>query len=115
MIKKILIAIIVVAVLVFVFKPITYPLPANPTYYWGNGCPHCKIVADFLSSWDKKDTVKIDKKEIWSSAANTKEMQARYTSCNIPQSQMGVPLLFTPEGNCYSGDQLIIDYLKNIK
>ena len=115
MIKKILIAIVVVAVLVFVFKPITYPLPANPTYYWGNGCSHCKIVADFLSSWDKKDTVKINKKEIWSNAANTKEMQARYTSCNIPQSQMGVPFLFTPEGKCYSGDQLIIDYLKNIK
>ncbi len=92
-----------------------YPLPTNLTYYWGNGCPHCKIVADFLSSWDKKDTVKIDKKEIWSNAANTKEMQARYTSCNIPQSQMGVPFLFTPEGKCYSGDQLIIDYLKNIK
>ena len=96
-------------------KPITYPLPANPTYYWGNGCPHCKIVSDFLSAWSKKDTVKIDKKEVWGSAANAKELKARYKYCKVPQSQMGVPLLFTPEGKCYSGDQPIINYFKSLK
>lgn len=92
-----------------------YPLPTVPTYYWGDGCPHCKVVADFMSSWSKKDTIKIDKKEVWNNAANAREMQARYTFCNIPPSQMGVPLLFTPEGKCYSGDQPIIDYLKNLQ
>lgn len=92
-----------------------YPLPADLTYYWGNGCPHCKIVADFLSTWDKKDTVKVDKKEVWSSVANANELKARYKYCKVPQSQMGVPLLFTPDGKCYSGDTEIINYLKNIE
>lgn len=96
-------------------KPTTYPLPANLTYYWGDGCPHCKIVEDFISTWDKKDTVKIDKKEVWNNVANAKELKERYEYCKVPQSQMGVPLLFTPDGKCYSGDQPIIDYLKNIK
>lgn len=92
----------------------SYPLPTVLIYYWGDGCPHCKIVADFMSSWDKKDTVKMDKKEVWNNASNAKEMQARYTYCGVPQSQMGVPLLFTPDGKCYSGDTPIIDYLKSL-
>lgn len=96
-------------------KPIVYPLPADLTYYWGDGCPHCKIVSDFLSTWDKKDTVKIHKKEVWNDAANAKELKARYEYCKVPQSEMGVPLLFTPDGKCYSGDQPIIDYFKSLK
>ncbi len=92
-----------------------YPLPENLTYYWGDGCPHCKIVSDFLSAWDKKDTVKIDKKEVWNNTAYAKELKARYEYCKVPQSEMGVPLLFTPEGQCFSGDTPIIDYLKNLK
>lgn len=115
MIKKILIAIVIVTTLILFFKPTTYPLPTNLTYYWGDGCPHCKIVEDFISTWDKKDTAKLDKKEVWNNAANAKELKARYTYCKVPQSEMGVPLLFTPDGKCYSGDQPIIDYLKNIK
>jgi len=92
-----------------------YPLPTDLTYYWGDGCPHCKIVDEFVLTWDKKDTVKIDKKEVWNNVANAKELKARYEYCKVPQSEMGVPLLFTPDGKCYSGDVPIIDYYKNIK
>ena len=38
-----------------------YPLPTELTYYWGNGCPHCENVEDFLSTWSKKDSIKMDK------------------------------------------------------
>ncbi|MDP3994510.1 MAG: hypothetical protein Q8P91_01610 [bacterium] len=96
-------------------ESLTYPLPVDLTYYWGDGCPHCEVVADFLSTWEKKDVVTIDKKEVWNNAANAKELKARYESCGVPQSQMGVPLLFTPEGKCYTGDQPIIDFFKNIQ
>jgi len=94
--------------------PKSYPLPQNPQYFWGNGCLHCKVVEDFLTSWDKKDKVVIDKKEVWANAANAKELEARYESCKITNpNEMGVPLLFTPDGKCYSGDTEIINYLKN--
>lgn len=124
--KKSIIAVAFVTIIIFVLgifliskgsssKPITYPLPANLTFYWGNGCSHCKNVENFLSTWEKKDTVKVDKKEVWSSVANANELKARYKYCKVPQSQMGVPLLFTPDGKCYSGDTEIINYLKNIE
>jgi len=91
------------------------PLPASYEYFWSEGCPHCKNVADFMNSWGKKDQVKIDKLEIWSSPKNAALMEARYKYCKITdRTEMGVPLLFTPEGKCFSGDTPIIDYLKGL-
>lgn len=94
----------------------SYPTPTNLTYYWGNGCPHCAKVEEFLKTWEKKDQVKIDKKEVWYNKVNAKELQARYQTCGIANpNEMGVPLLFTPEGKCFSGDTPIIDYFKSLK
>lgn len=98
------------------------PLPLNLEYFWGENCPHCKNVADFLNSWekslpaDRRDQVKIDKYEVWNNPKNATLMEARYQYCKITdQTKMGVPLVFTPEGKCVSGDQLIIDYLKGLQ
>lgn len=96
-------------------SPASYPLPQNLEYFWGNGCPHCANVEEFLSSWDKKDKVAIEKKEVWNNATNARELEARYEYCKTTNpSQMGVPLLFTPTGKCYSGDVDIINYLKSL-
>lgn len=118
---SIIIAAVIILIILIGLKATTYPLPSNLEYYWGNGCPHCKKVEEFLSSWDppigeagKKN--KIDKKEVWNNEANAQELKARYEYCKITNpSEMGIPLLFTPEGKCYSGDTPIIDYLKNLK
>ena len=91
------------------------PLTANLEYYWGDGCPHCQNVADFLATWDKKDKVTINKYEVWSNSQNAAALKKRYEYCQTPAAEMGVPLLFTPEGKCYSGDVKIINYLKNIE
>ena len=83
-------------------------------YYWGNGCPHCKVVAEFFDTWTGRDKVQVDKKEVWNDQANYKKMQKRAEACQIPKDQLGVPLLYTPEGKCYVGDQPIIDFFKNL-
>jgi hypothetical protein len=114
----ILITVFIVAGGVFLISrnssPKGYPLPTSLEYYWGNGCPHCQNVEDFMSSWNKKDAVKIEKMEVWGNRTNVARMQARYEYCRIPSTEMGVPLLFTPEGKCYSGDIPIINYLKSL-
>lgn len=86
--------------------------PSHLEYYWGNGCPHCKNVADFLDSWDRKDEVEIEKFETWYVAQNAQKLKKVAEYCSIPANQVGVPLLFTPSGDCITGDQPIIDYLK---
>lgn len=110
------ILIIVGGILIFSKGPKTnpQPLPSNLEYFWGDGCPHCKNVEDFMNTWNKKESVKIDKFEVWNSPENAAILKARYEYCKIPVSEMGVPLLFTPEGKCYSGDTPIIDYLKTL-
>lgn len=95
------------------------PLPPNLEYFWGGGCPHCANVEEFLKTWDPPvgeagKKVKIDKFEVWSNPKNAALMEARYNYCRTPRAEMGVPLLFTPEGKCFSGDTPIIQFLKEL-
>lgn len=84
-------------------------------YFWGNGCPHCKVVQDFLDTWDKKDTIKLTKYEVWYDKANAKIMEARYNNCSEkPQGQMAVPFMVTPDGKCLVGDEPIINLFKSL-
>lgn len=92
------------------------PLPSDYEYFWGNGCPHCANVSAFLDTWSEKDKIKIDKKEVWNNPTNAALMQERFSYCKvIDKTQMGVPLLFTPDGKCLVGDTPVIDYFKNLK
>ncbi|HLD92271.1 MAG TPA: hypothetical protein VI795_02645 [Patescibacteria group bacterium] len=98
-------------------KPVDVPQrEANVyEYYWGNGCPHCKVVEDFINSWDKKNTIKLTKYEVWYDKVNAKIMEDRYNSCTEkPQDQMAVPFLITPDGKCLVGDGPIIDLFKSL-
>lgn len=83
-------------------------------YFWGNTCPHCKIVADFLENWALKDKIKIDKKEVYDNKNNASLLVEKAIVCKISQDQIAVPFLFTPTGKCIVGDQPIIEYLKKI-
>lgn len=90
-------------------------LPSNYEYFWGNGCPHCANVASFFERWSGKDKVNVEKKEVWENPANAALMQERYSYCKVTdRSQMGVPLLFTPDGKCLVGDVPIIDHFKSL-
>lgn len=85
-------------------------------YFWGNGCPHCAIVAEFYDKWEKKDSIKINKYEVWYDKNNAKIMEDRFSKCNPvpPKSQMAVPFLVTPDGKCLVGDTPIIDIYKSL-
>lgn len=67
-----------------------------------------------MDTWEGKDKILLDKKEV-SDPANAALFEKKATECNIPPAEMGVPLLVTPQGKCYSGDQPIIDYFKSLK
>lgn len=92
----------------------TFP-PTQIEYYWLTTCPHCKNVADFISTWDKKDQVTIEKMEVASNKQYAAQLLERGKTCGIAQQELGsVPLMVTPEGQCYLGDTPIIDYLKSL-
>jgi glutaredoxin len=90
------------------------PLPSSYEYFWGEGCPHCANVEEFLSNWENKDKVSIDKKEVWKDRQNAALMRERAEYCNLPLDSLGVPFLFTPEGRCIGGDEAIIEHFKGL-
>ncbi len=85
-------------------------------YYWGNGCPHCAVVQEFFDKWEKKDSIKLKKYEVWYDKSNAKIMEDRFNKCNPvpPKSQMAVPFLVTPDGKCLVGDSPIVEYYKSL-
>ncbi len=90
-------------------------LPDSYEYYWGEGCPHCANVEDFLSAWENRDRVQIDKKEVYKDQGNIDLFKSRAEYCNLPNNQVGVPFLFTPEGECVVGDTPIINLFEQIQ
>ena len=115
----ILVTVLVVGGGVFFFSrdsgsPKVSPL-SGYEYFWGNGCPHCENVEKFFESWEGKNKVQIEKREVWYSPGNAKAMAARAESCNIPKSELAVPFLVTPDAKCILGDEPIIQHFKELK
>ncbi|OGM20220.1 hypothetical protein A2714_02390 [Candidatus Woesebacteria bacterium RIFCSPHIGHO2_01_FULL_38_9] len=89
-------------------------------YYWSETCPHCANVAEFLENWEKDlpaqaGKLQMEKFEVSKSVENQQKFIARGTFCKIPRSELGVPLLVTPEGECFIGDVPVIDYFKSLE
>ncbi len=108
------VAVLVIAGFIFWgFKqPSKVIAPTNETiYYYGEDCPHCKIVAQFIEENGIAQKVNFTKKEVWSSKVNASELQARAKECRVDSKNIGVPFLYA-QGKCYIGDQEIIDFFK---
>lgn len=97
-----------------VASPSAQDIAGTFEYFWGNTCPHCKNVADFLETWALKDKIKITKMEVYENKDNAKIIVERAVVCKIPKDQIPVPFLVTPSGKCLLGDQPIIEYFKKI-
>ncbi|MDO8566446.1 MAG: hypothetical protein Q7S04_04690 [Candidatus Moranbacteria bacterium] len=81
-------------------------------YYWGDGCPHCKIVSDFLEANDIASKVSFEKKEVWSNKTNASEMGRRAKACGVKPEGMGVPFVYGGDGKCYIGEVDAVNFFK---
>jgi thiol-disulfide isomerase/thioredoxin len=99
-------------------KPVNIPTRDQTVYeyFWGNGCPHCAAVQEFFDSWDKIDSVKIIKREVWYDKNNSSIMQDRFNKCDPKpaSAQMSVPFMVTPDGKCLTGSTPIINLFKSL-
>lgn len=77
--------------------------PAAIVYYYGEGCPHCKVINEFLTENNIAEKVSFEKKEVWSNKANASEMSRRAKTCDIKPEGMGVPFVYA-EGQCFIGE-----------
>ena len=86
--------------------------PSVIVYYYGEGCPHCKVVNDFLVANNIAEKMTFEKKEVWSDKTNAKEMERRAKACNIKPEGMGVPFVYGGDGKCYIGEPEVTGFFK---
>lgn len=87
--------------------------PNAIVYYYGEGCPHCKVVSDFLEANPQVvEKVSFEKKEVWSNKDNAAELERRAKACDVKPEGMGVPFLYGGDGKCYIGEPEVIGFFK---
>jgi len=97
---------------VFVPKPITVNVPDGIILFYGDGCPHCKIVDDFITENKIEDKVKFTRLEVWYDKSNQAILGQIAQKCNIETNQVGVPFLYDGLKKCYVGDVDVINFFK---
>jgi glutaredoxin len=121
MIKKITPILLIIIVVFTFFKITSKPQeavddsPAKIILFWGEGCPHCKNVEQYLIDNKIDDKLTISRKEVYSNKQNQILMSQKADRCpEIDQSAgMGVPMAyFVDEDKCYLGDTPIIEAIE---
>jgi glutaredoxin len=87
-------------------------IPDGIILFYGEDCPHCKIVDDFVNENKIKDKIQFSHLEVWYNKDNQNILTQVVIKCGISANQVGVPFLWDGE-KCYIGDVDIINFFKN--
>jgi glutaredoxin len=79
--------------------------------YYGDGCPHCALVEEYVSKNGIEAKVPFIKKEVYNNKQNASELVTKAQACGIPTDLIGVPFLWDG-ATCLVGDEPIIDFFK---
>lgn len=79
--------------------------------FYGDGCPHCAIVEEYVSKNDIEAKVPFVKKEVYNNKQNSAELVEKASVCGMPTDSIGVPFLWDGE-KCLTGDQDIVEFFK---
>lgn len=95
---------------VFSGKPVV--MPEGIILFYGEGCPHCKIVDDFIAENKIEEKVSFSRLEAWNDKDNQQVLLKAAQICNLNTDSIGVPFLYDGK-NCLVGDVDIINFFKN--
>lgn len=77
--------------------------------FYGEKCPHCKVVEQYMDEKQIDSKLGVERKEVWSSKENQELLGKKVEICKLDTNSIGVPFLWTGSG-CLMGDQPIIDF-----
>ena len=83
------------------------------TLFYGQGCPHCTAVTDYIKEKRIEEKITISEKEIYYNNENAQEFEKRAQSCGLARESMGVPMLWA-NNECILGSPNIIDFLNDL-
>jgi len=88
------------------------PLPEGIILFYGEDCPHCKLVDEFVKENKVKEKIIFSELEVYYNKENAKLLVSAAQKCGEDISQgIGVPFLYDGK-NCFIGDVNIIDFFK---
>ena len=95
-------------------------LPEGIVLFYGDGCPHCKNVDDFIVANNIDRTVKYTKLEVPFNGKTSSQLESNAAAaiqkaqgCGIDVSK-GISIPFLWDGkNCFAGDTDVINFFKN--
>lgn len=79
--------------------------------FYGDGCPHCVIVEEYLEKNKVEEKIDFSRKEVYFNRANSKELEEKAGICGMPTDSIGVPFLWDGE-KCLVGDADIVEFFK---
>lgn len=79
--------------------------------YFGDTCPHCKVVAQYIQDNKIKEKVNFTEKEVYNDAKNSKELVERAKTCGLATDSIGVPFLWDGQ-KCILGQDDVINFFK---
>lgn len=82
-----------------------------PILFYGDGCPHCVIVEEYVAEKNIESAVPFVKKEVYYNRQNADDLVAKAKACGMPTNSIGVPFLWDGS-KCLVGDQDIIEFFK---
>lgn len=84
---------------------------AADIFYWGTTCPHCEDTIEWMEENNIDEILTVVRKEVYQNRQNSNELTAKATGCGINPNRVGVPFMYTSEGNCLIGTPDITGYL----
>jgi len=79
--------------------------------FYGDGCPICAIVDDYIEKNNVKEKIEFEQKEVYYNKNNANELIEKAKTCGISAESIGVPFLWDGE-KCLMGSQDIINFFK---
>lgn len=115
---KIAVAIAVIITAIFAansagfFKPQPEVTPemGKIILFYGHDCPHCKDLELWMTNNGVNDRISMDKLEVQYNEDNQNLLRGAAKFCNISETSIGVPLLWTGKGDCLLGLEPIQEF-----
>ncbi|MFZ2975287.1 MAG: hypothetical protein WA055_01480 [Candidatus Moraniibacteriota bacterium] len=85
---------------------------ASIIFFYGQECPHCKIVEKYIEENKIKEKVDFSEGEVYHNKNNSAFLAEKAGKCGIDTKSIGVPLLWADD-KCYVGDKDVIEFFKN--
>jgi len=110
--KKYWPAVIIGVILIFVGAIIQAKKQPIAILFYGEACPHCQNVEEYLRANQVREKVNFKELEVYNNETNAQLLTSKARQCHLDVSQgIGVPLFFDGK-NCLTGDTDIINYFK---